>query len=74
MVIVVITGVGFITILRSFTPIPEIFVAPTAKLYVPALVGIPEITPVFPFKFKPSGKVPMGIDQDIGVVLVAIIV
>jgi len=33
------------------------------KLNVPALVGVPEITPVVVFSFSPPGRLPEAIDQ-----------
>jgi len=60
------------TILRSFVALPAAFVALTVKLYAPAFVGVPEITPVVAFKFKPGGRLPEEIDQVIGVVPLAV--
>ena len=41
-------------------------VARTVKLDVPALVGVPEMTPVVPFSDSPPGNVPLTIVQLIG--------
>jgi hypothetical protein len=42
-------------------------VARTVKLEVPAVVGVPLITPVLAVRLKPAGKVPVAIDQLKGV-------
>ena len=39
---------------------------------VPVVVGVPEITPVFPFKLNPFGRLPLEIDQVIGVLPLAL--
>ena len=39
---------------------------------LPAVVGVPEITPVASFKLNPSGRTRLDIDQVIGVVPVAV--
>ena len=57
--------------LRDFVLFPAAFVALTEKLYVPAVVGVPEINPVVSFKLKPAGSVRADISQVIGVVPVA---
>jgi len=59
------------TILSAFVPFPAEFVALTVKLYVPIVVGVPEITPVASFKIRPAGNVRLEIDQVIGVEPVA---
>ena len=69
---VVIVGGAAMTTLRAFVTFPAEFVALTEKLNVPIVVGVPEITPVFAFKLSPAGSVPVAIDQDIGVVPVAL--
>ena len=66
-----ITGSAVMTILRFFTLFPAVFAALIEKLYVPVVVGVPEITPVDAFKFKPDGSLPLEIDHVIGVVPVA---
>jgi len=74
-VAVVITGAVAaltMTILRALVTFPATFVALTVKLKVAAVVGVPDITPVFPFKFKPDGRLPLAKDQVIGVVPVAL--
>jgi len=50
--------------------VPAAFVALTVKLNVPAVVGVPEITPAL-LKFKPLGRLPLSIDQ-VGAVPVAL--
>ena len=56
------------TMLSVFVPFPIELVALTAKLKVPAVVGVPEITPVTASKLKPVGSLPLDIAQVIGVV------
>ena len=65
------TGVGLMTMLNALVVEPPALSALTVKLNVPATVGVPDITPVVPFKLKPVGRPPPFIDQDIGVVPVA---
>jgi hypothetical protein len=36
------------------------------KVAVPPAVGVPEITPVLSFRFRPTGKLPDAIDQVYG--------
>ena len=70
---VVIAGacaVAVTTILKAPVPVPAAFVALTVKLNVPAVVGVPEITPAL-LKFKPLGRLPLSIDQ-VGAVPVAL--
>jgi hypothetical protein len=43
-------------------------VALTVKLYVPAVVGVPEMTPVLPDNLKPAGSAPPLIAHVYGVV------
>ena len=50
------------------------FCAPTLKVKVPAVVGVPEITPVLAFKLNPAGRDPDEILHVIGVVPVATMV
>ena len=59
------------TIVNCFELFPAAFVALTVKLDVPAVVGVPEINPVFWFRVKPDGKLPLDIAQVIGGVPVA---
>jgi hypothetical protein len=70
-VAVVIVGKLFITMFRDLVALPTLFVAMTVKLDVPAVVGVPDIAPVVPFKLKPAGRLPLAIDHVIGVVPVA---
>ena len=60
------------TILNVFVAFPNGFAALIVKLNVPFTVGVPEITPVLPFKLKPFGSIPLAIDQVIGVVPVTL--
>jgi len=53
--------------LKFFVWLPAVFAALPVKLYVPAVVGVPEINPVLAVKLKPFGKLPFEIDQVIGV-------
>ena len=64
-------AVLLMTMLNCLVVSPAIFCALIVKLKVPAAVGVPDITPLVPFKFKPVGSVPLAIDQVIGVVPVA---
>ena len=68
----VIDGIAVITILRFLVALPAEFVTLTEKPDVPAVVGVPEMTPVAAFKLKPAGSVPLLISQVIGVVPVAV--
>ena len=40
----------------SWLPVPEALVAVTVELYVPAVVGVPEMTPVPVSTLNPGGK------------------
>jgi len=60
------------TMLSALVTFPAEFVALIVKLDVPAVVGVPVIAPVVAFKFKPVGRLPSVIAQDIGVVPVAV--
>jgi hypothetical protein len=70
-VIVGATALVLTTILSALVAFPTLFVALTVKLNVPAVVGVPVIAPVFTFKPKPAGRLPLVIDHVIGVVPVA---
>ena len=67
----VITGIAVTTMLRALVLFPAAFVALTVKLNVPAVVGVPDITPVDAFKLRPAGNVRAEISQVIGAVPVA---
>jgi hypothetical protein len=54
-------------ILKVLVVLPTEFAALTEKLYVPANDGVPDNTPVLPFKLKPLGRLPAEINQVIGV-------
>ena len=69
---VIIVGGDVTTMLKLFEPFPTLFVALTTKLNVPAVVGVPEISPEASFKIMPGGSEPLNIDQDIGVVPLAL--
>jgi hypothetical protein len=60
------------TIVRFTVEFPAEFVALIAKLNVPAVVGVPEITPLDAFKLNPVGNVPLAITHVIGAVPVAL--
>src|SRR5215208_188058 len=77
LVVVIVSGAGRTVIdrLREATKGPggvvEVGVASvtvTAKLVVPATVGVPEITPVEELRLRPAGRLPAVIDQEYGVV------
>jgi len=42
---------------------PPAFAAPTVTLLVPAVVGVPEITPVAVFTLNPAGN-PLALKED----------
>jgi len=65
------TGFGSMVILKRFVSDDTIFIALTVNSNVPAVVGIPEITPAL-LKVKPVGKLPLVISQLIGLVPLAI--
>ena len=51
------TGVaGLIVKVSVALPVPPALVALIVTLYVPAVVGVPEITPVLVFTLKPVGR------------------
>ena len=55
------TGVaGLIVNVSVALPVPPALVALMVTLYVPAVVGVPEITPVFVFTDRPAGSTPAG--------------
>ena len=58
--------------LNSLVLLSAMFVALTVKSKIPAVVGVPKISPVFGFKFNPFGKLPLSIAQVIGAVPVAL--
>jgi hypothetical protein len=45
-----------IVIARGFVPVPLVLVALTVALYVPAVVGVPEIAPVAVFTANPGAN------------------
>ena len=55
-----ITGIAIpIVIVRVAVPVPPAFVALIVTVYVPAVVGVPEIRPVAGSKVRPGGSVPV---------------
>jgi hypothetical protein len=48
-----------IVIENDETSLPALLIALTEKLYVPAVVGVPEIVPL-PKRFKPAGNAPLS--------------
>jgi hypothetical protein len=53
----VMTGVaGLMVKVNVALPVPPALVALIVTLYVPAVVGVPEITPVLVFTLKPAGS------------------
>ena len=54
------------TIVNCFVSLPATFAALTVKLDAPAAVGVPQINP-FVSNVKPAGRLPLVIDQVIGV-------
>ena len=51
-------GAGLITMLRAFVTLPPLLEALTVKLYVPAALGVPLISPVED-RERPVGKEPL---------------
>jgi hypothetical protein len=47
---------GLIVKVNVALPVPPALVALMVTLYVPAVVGVPEIKPVFVFTVKPAGN------------------
>ena len=65
----VIERAGMIVMLKAFEAVSAGVlesVAVTVKLAVPAVVGVPEITPVAPARAKPVGSEPAVTDQVMG--------
>jgi uncharacterized protein (UPF0212 family) len=60
------------TMLSAFVALPAAFVALTVKLKVFSAVGVPEITPVAPFKLRPAGKAPLSTVHVIGALPLAL--
>jgi len=72
--IVVIAGFAVLllmTMLSALEAFPALLDALTVKLDVPAVIGVPDIVPVFTFKPKPAGRLPTVIAHVIGAVPVA---
>ena len=49
-------GGGLIVKVNVALPVPPLLVALIVTLYVPAVVGVPEINPVLVFTLKPAGN------------------
>ena len=49
-------GAGAIVIVNVAVPVPAVFVAEIVTVVVPAVVGVPESTPVVVFTVTPAGK------------------
>ena len=49
-------GGGLIVKIKVALPVPLLLVALIVTLYVPAVVGVPEIAPVVVFTVKPAGS------------------
>ena len=49
-------GGGLIVKVKVALPLPLLLVALMVTLYVPAVVGVPEINPVLVFTLKPPGS------------------
>jgi len=68
---VVTDRIGFTTMLRFAVAVLAVGVSAsvtvTVKFVVPEAVGVPEITPVAPFKINPAGKLPVVTAQLYGV-------
>ena len=59
-----------ITIFRSWVAAaPALSVTWTLKFTVPAMVGVPLITPVAEFRFRPTGRVPVITTQAVKILL-----
>jgi hypothetical protein len=56
----VVVGTGLLMVMTSAAvPVPPALVALMVTLYVPAVVGMPEISPVLVFTVRPEGRRPM---------------
>lgn len=58
--------------LSALVSLPSLFSALTVKVAVPAAVGMPLISPVFSFRFKPAGSTPSSMLHVMGAVLMAV--
>ena len=58
--------------LNALVAFPTELFARTVKLYVPAVVGVPEIVPVLGLMVKPAGRAPEVISHVIGIDPVAV--
>jgi len=62
---------GLIVMTRVALPVPPALVALMVTLYVPAVVGVPEISPVIVFTANPAGS-PVALKL-VGLLLAAIV-
>jgi hypothetical protein len=69
---VVISGIVKTLIFNDFELFPAEFSALTVNVDVTAVVGVPEITPVLVLRLKPTGRVPLVIDNVICTVPLAV--
>ena len=53
-------GAGLMVKVKVALPVPPALVALMVTVYVPAVVGVPEITPVLVFTDRPAGSTPAG--------------
>ncbi len=59
-----VTGAGFITIDNALVAVAaRLSVTMIVKLYVAAVVGVPDITPVVVFSVNPAGSAPVLFDH-----------
>ena len=58
--------------LSSFVSLPALLVALTVKVELPAVVGVPLISPVSLFRLRPSGRAPPLMLHLMGVVPLAV--
>jgi hypothetical protein len=49
-------GAGLMVKVNVALPVPPALLALIVTVYVPAVVGVPEITPVLVFTLKPTGN------------------
>ena len=52
----VITGIGLTVNVSVWLPVPYALLAESVIVLVPAVVGLPEITPVSELRVKPAGR------------------
>jgi len=54
--LVITGGAGLMVKVKVALPVPPALVALMVTVYVPAVVGVPEITPVLVFTDRPAGR------------------